>query len=104
MSSELLLDHLATAYGLYRMCGVDLTERFERAGDWRLGRVIAPHRVQRDTRQGSGFPCLDRLSARVITALGTNPMRTLHCPTLGTLLENDGGRLLVRVARALLPL
>jgi hypothetical protein len=104
MTVELLLDHLTSPYELNGMIGVEFSERLERTRHWRLGRVVAPHRVQRDPRQWSGFLRLDRLSARVIAAFGANPMRTLHGPALGAFLENDGGRLLVRVARALLSL
>src|SRR5688500_3268594 len=66
--------------------------------------MVAAHGVERDARQGSAFPCRDPLLPCVESALLTHTMRTLHAPAFRTLLNDDGGRSLVRVACALLPL
>jgi hypothetical protein len=71
---------------LNRVTRVELIERGERAGDWRLGRVIPAHRVQRDPRQSSGFLCLYRLTTSVVSALGADTMRAFHRAAFRTLL------------------
>ncbi len=49
---ELLRDDARASDELNRMCGVELSEGEQRAGDGRTGSVVAPHGVQRDARQG----------------------------------------------------
>src|SRR4051812_4675752 len=55
-------------------------------------------------RAKSGFLRLYSLFARVVSALFADMMRTLHALAAWTLLDDDGGRDLVGVARALLSL
>jgi hypothetical protein len=55
-------------------------------------------------RAKSGFLWLYSLLARVVSALLADMMRALHALAAGTLLNDDGGRDLVGVARALLSL
>jgi hypothetical protein len=104
MTTQLFFDDRLATDELDGVSGIEISQRLESAGYWRFGGVIAAHRVQRDSRQGSDFLRLDCLPAGVEPALGTNPMRAFHRATLRTFLENDCGRFLVRVAGALLPL
>src|SRR6185503_11885485 len=53
-------------------------------------------------RAKSGFLRFYSLFARVVSALLADMMRSLHALTARTLLDDDGGRRLVGVARALL--
>src|SRR3954465_8389560 len=55
-------------------------------------------------RANSGFLCCYPLLAVVVTTLGTDMMRTLHCLATRTLLDRDRRSSLVRVTRALLSL
>src|SRR5688572_16283813 len=55
-------------------------------------------------RANSGFLCRYPLLAVVVSALLAHVVRALHCLAARTRLDGHGLRLLVRVARALLPL
>ena len=45
-------NHVSPAHECDRMNGLELGEREKGARDRRLGREIAPHGIQRDSRQG----------------------------------------------------
>ena len=49
---ELLGDDGGAADELDRVCGIELAQGEQRAGNGRLGSEVAPHGVQRDARQG----------------------------------------------------
>src|ERR1041385_2361575 len=64
----------------------------------------SPPMASNAIRANSGFLCCYPLLPVVIPTLGADMMRTLHRLATRTLLDCDGGRRLVGVARALLSL
>jgi hypothetical protein len=74
---ELLAQHRFASDELDAMFGIKFCEGQQRACD-RSGRgVIAPHSIQRDSRQASAFPGFDPLLAGVIAALTADAVGSL---------------------------
>jgi hypothetical protein len=102
--AKLFAEHGFAPDQLDAMLGIEFTQGQQGSSYGSRGGEVAPHSIQRYSRQGSTFPRRDPLLAGVVAALATDPVRALGRLAAGAELQHNRRSLLVRIARALLAL